>query len=47
VAEFVENDAVRRRLAQLGVDYGQGFGIDPPRPIEQLFHRPAPVFPAH
>lgn len=47
VAEFVENDAVRRRLALLGVDYGQGFGIDPPRPIEQLFHRPAPVFPAH
>jgi len=47
VAEFVENDAVRRRLAQLGVDYGQGYGIDHPRPIEQFFHRPAPVFPAH
>ena len=47
VAEFVENDAIRRRLAQLGVDYGQGYGIDRPRPIEQFFHRPAPVFPFH
>ena len=43
VAEFVENDAIRLRLAQLGVDFGQGYGIDRPVPIEQYFHRPAPV----
>jgi diguanylate cyclase (GGDEF)-like protein len=47
IAEFVENDAIRRRLTQLGVDYGQGYGIDHPRPIEQFFHRPAPLFPRH
>ena len=41
IAEFVENDAVRLRLAQLGVDFGQGYGIDRPLPIDQYFLRPA------
>jgi diguanylate cyclase (GGDEF)-like protein len=40
IAEFVENDAVRLRLAQLGVDFGQGYGIDRPTPIDQYFLRP-------
>ena len=40
IAEFVENDALRLRLTQLGVDYGQGYGIDRPMPIEQYFLRP-------
>ena len=39
IAEFVENDAVRLRLAQLGVDFGQGYGIDRPVPIDQYFLR--------
>jgi EAL domain-containing protein (putative c-di-GMP-specific phosphodiesterase class I) len=40
IAEFVENDGVRERLARLGVDYGQGYGIDRPQPIDQFFLRP-------
>lgn len=41
IAEFVEDDAIRERLAQLGVDFGQGYAIDRPQPIEQFFLRPA------
>lgn len=33
IAEFVENEAIARELAAIGVDYVQGFGV----------HRPAPV----
>jgi diguanylate cyclase (GGDEF)-like protein len=33
IAEFVETAPVRQRLAELGVDYAQGFGV----------HRPAPL----
>lgn len=40
IAEFVETDAIRLRLAQLGVDFGQGYGIDRPQPIDQYFLRP-------
>lgn len=37
VAEFVENDAIREKLVQLGVDYGQGYGLGKPQPlIDQL-----------
>lgn len=41
IAEFVEDDAIRDRLTQLGVDFGQGYGIDRPQPIDQYFLRPA------
>lgn len=41
IAEFVEDDAIRERLTQLGVDFGQGYGIDRPQPIDQYFLRPA------
>ena len=37
VAEFVENDAVRERLAELGVDCVQGYGVSLPQPITLLF----------
>ncbi|RME35638.1 MAG: EAL domain-containing protein [Gammaproteobacteria bacterium] len=40
VAEFVENDAIRERLQEIGVDFGQGYGIARPAPLEQLL-RPA------
>ena len=30
IAEFVESDAIRTRLCELGIDYGQGFAIDNP-----------------
>lgn len=38
VAEFVENDAIVRVLQEVGVDYAQGYGICPPRPLE-IFER--------
>jgi EAL domain-containing protein (putative c-di-GMP-specific phosphodiesterase class I) len=33
VAEFVENDAILTKLAQIGVDYVQGYFVGPPLPI--------------
>lgn len=33
IAEFVENQAIRSKLAALGVDRGQGFGIHIPEPL--------------
>ncbi len=33
VAEFVENDAILARLAEIGVDYAQGYHIHPPEPF--------------
>ena len=36
VAEYVETDDLRTRMAALGVDYGQGFAIGRPVPIEQV-----------
>ncbi|SEO53634.1 EAL domain-containing protein [Aquisalimonas asiatica] len=39
VAEFVESEALRRALTDIGVDYGQGFGIAMPRPVNDLDHQ--------
>jgi diguanylate cyclase (GGDEF)-like protein len=36
VAEYVETEEIRTRLATLGVDYGQGFAIGRPAPLAQL-----------
>ncbi len=36
IAEFVENDAILDKLREIGVDYAQGYGIDRPRPIEEI-----------
>ena len=36
IAEFVESDAIRLALAELGVDYGQGYGVGRPRPIQAV-----------
>ena len=33
IAECVESDALRQRLARIGVDYVQGFGVSIPRPL--------------
>ncbi|MDR2216498.1 MAG: bifunctional diguanylate cyclase/phosphodiesterase [Nevskiaceae bacterium] len=35
VAEYVETDEIRLRVAALGVDYGQGFAIAPPVPLAE------------
>lgn len=36
VAEYVETDAIRERIAALGVDYGQGFAIGRPVPLVEV-----------
>ncbi len=36
VAEFVENDAIQRRLEQIGVDFAQGYGISLPLPVDDI-----------
>jgi diguanylate cyclase (GGDEF)-like protein len=36
VAEYVETDELRTRMAGLGVDFGQGFAIGRPMPIEDV-----------
>ena len=35
IAEFVENQAIREKLQEIGVDYAQGYGIGRPEPIEE------------
>lgn len=37
VAEFVENGAIAGALRDIGVDYGQGFGIARPKPFDADF----------
>jgi diguanylate cyclase (GGDEF)-like protein/PAS domain S-box-containing protein len=37
IAEFVESESILRKLGDLGVDYGQGYGIHRPLPLSQLF----------
>jgi diguanylate cyclase (GGDEF)-like protein/PAS domain S-box-containing protein len=34
IAEFVENDGILQALANIGVDYAQGYGIAKPRPLQ-------------
>ena len=36
VAEYVETEEIRARVATLGVDYGQGFAIARPMPFDDL-----------
>ena len=36
VAKYVETDALRIRMADLGVDYGQGFSIGKPVPLAEV-----------
>jgi diguanylate cyclase (GGDEF)-like protein len=36
VAEYVETEEIRARIATLGVDYGQGFAIGKPAPLAEL-----------
>lgn len=36
IAEFVEDDAIRRRLLHMGIDFVQGYGIARPQPLELL-----------
>jgi diguanylate cyclase (GGDEF)-like protein len=36
IAEYVETDVLRARMADLGVDYGQGFAMGRAQPLEEL-----------
>lgn len=36
IAEYVENENVQTLLTELGVDYGQGYHLGKPRPIEEM-----------
>ena len=36
IAEYVETDALRIRMADLGVDYGQGYSMGRPQPLREL-----------
>lgn len=36
IAEFAESDAVLEMLKDIGVDYAQGYGLDRPRPLEEM-----------
>ncbi len=37
-AECIESDGIRTVVAGLGVDFGQGYALGRPRPIEQVLH---------
>ncbi|UCH48981.1 MAG: EAL domain-containing protein [Betaproteobacteria bacterium] len=36
IAEFAESDAVLEMLKDIGFDYAQGYGLDQPRPLEEM-----------
>ena len=38
IAEFVENDSIKSRLMEIGVDYVQGYGIGRPEPFAGRLH---------
>jgi EAL domain-containing protein (putative c-di-GMP-specific phosphodiesterase class I) len=47
VAEYIETEAISARIAELGVDYGQGFAIGRPIPLADLLTElPLPSAPA-
>ncbi len=39
VAEYVETEEIRQRVAQLGVDYAQGFAIGRPQPLSDVLEQ--------
>ena len=43
IAEFVENEAILKKLKGINIDYAQGFGIDEPQPIERLLSLNTPL----
>ena len=36
IAEYVENEQIIKKLQDLNVDYGQGYGIEQPRPLKEM-----------
>ncbi len=35
IAEFVENDRIRQKLQEIGVDFAQGYGVAKPQPLSE------------
>jgi len=46
IAEFVENDDIMRALADVGVDYAQGYGVGKPFPLSNLNRSAPPLLAA-
>ena len=46
IAEYVEGEDILKKLQAIGVPYGQGFHLGPPRPLEALFADEVPRPPA-
>ena len=36
IAEYVENDNILKKLADIGIDYAQGYGISKPLLLQNL-----------
>jgi diguanylate cyclase (GGDEF)-like protein len=36
IAEYVETASIRQQLAEMGIDYVQGYGVERPRPLSEL-----------
>jgi len=36
IAEFVENDEIRSKLGELGIDFVQGYGVGKPQPLSNF-----------
>ncbi len=43
VAEYVETDEIRERIAQHGVDYAQGYAIGRAEPFDEVLKRLPPA----
>jgi EAL domain-containing protein (putative c-di-GMP-specific phosphodiesterase class I) len=41
IAEFVENDQIKDMLSEIGVNYGQGYGLDKPKPWKDILAQSA------
>ena len=39
VAEYVETNEIRHRVAAVGVDYAQGFAVGRPVPLDQVLEQ--------
>ena len=47
IAEFVENDEIRDKLIDIGVDYVQGYGIGKPEPFDGVVSQGLCLSPTH
>jgi len=36
IAEFVENETIKKKLREIGVDYVQGYAVSRPRNVDEI-----------